>query len=687
MKDKFAAFIADFRKNRTRNIILLLVFAALVIYAYIISFSMVIPASKVLNADTDTFFSTNIQDISMVSGSEVTQTFTARGDVLGFQLDFSAEDASVQGTVQVSLTDMKTGTEVYRHDMKISDLGADSLESFFLDTPIYEAKGNQYKITITTAGQLAKSDVLVIKSSSVNTYNNGSLSVNGQKNGGDLHFKVFDSDNLFLVPVYWGVVAFVLVAFLILTYLLLLNKLKPQHMFVVCVLSIGTLYIFLMTPLSIPDEPAHYDTTYRYSNLVLMKGDPTPEEGAPKGDYILNRPSDVEFLKQFTISPMLKEYKYINRHLLDKVEDNVLVSSKAQLVKTTPYVYFPATFGITVARLLNLSSGAVFYAGRICNLLFFAFAGFFAIRKIPFGKMILFVAGMLPMTMQQVSSYSYDAVVYGLAFLFISYCLHAAFDDTELRRTDIFILCILGALLAPAKAVYVCLCLLVFLIPNERFKPLKMYSVKHRKAKCITAILGSAALSFLFFNLLNIMTNYVKIDTNVLSYGTVPGYTASFLLSHPGKLFMIIRLTLLNNSSYYLESMLGKFLGWLVLDVPSIYMYGFFGLLILSTIKIDQEKVFLTHKHKILILGILGSVFALVCAAMLLSFTPMTENSVLGVQGRYFLPVLPLALLFFRNDRIVLKRSMTQLMIFSVWVLQILTVADIFQWVLLQALK
>lgn len=683
MKEKFAAFRTDFRQNRARNIILILVFFALICYAYIIGFSTVVPASQVLNADTDTFYSTNSNDILMKNGSEVSQTITAKGDLLGFLLDFCEVDETYDGNLHVSLIDMQTGSEVFHNDMKTSDLGSDSMEPFYLENPIYGAEGNKYRIVITTDGQLTKDDRITVGSSSVDTYEDGNYFVDGVKFNGDLHFMVYGSDNQFLVPLYWGIVAFVLVAYLVLTYFLLLRKLRPQHMFVVSVLSIGILYMLLMTPLSIPDEPAHYDTTYRYSNLLMQKGTVPRKDGE---DQILSRAADVEFLQQFTISPTLSEYRFINSHIADKVEDTKLVSSDAQFVNTTPYVYFPATLGITLARLLNLSSGAVFYAGRICNLLFFAAAGFLAIRKIPFGKMILFVVGLLPMTMQQVSSYSYDAVVFGLAFLFISYCLHAAFGNEDLRRSDIAILCILGALLAPAKAVYVCLCLLVFLIPKERFTSLKLHSPKYRKAKCISAILGTSALSFLFFNLLNIITNYVNIDTNVLTYGTVPGFTASFLLSHPGKLFMIIRLTLLHNTSYYLESMLGKFLGWLIMEVPSIYMYGFFGLLILAAIKVEKEPVFLTNRHKVLLAGILGSVFALVCAAMLLSFTPMTENSVTGVQGRYFLPVLPLALLFFRNDRIVIKRSMTQLMIFGVWILQILTVADVFQWILLQAL-
>jgi uncharacterized membrane protein len=130
--------------------------------------------------------------------------------------------------------------------------------------------------------------------------------------------------------------------------------------------------------------------------------------------------------------------------------------------------------------------------------------------------------------------------------------------------------------------------------------------------------------------------------------------------------------------------MLGKYLGWLNLEISSLLLYSFFVLLILSAIKEDREKVHLTNRNRVLITFIVGSVFALVCAAMLLSFTPITSGIILGVQGRYFLPVLPLALLLFRNDKLVLKQNLTQHMIFAAWTLQILTFSYIFQWVLYQ---
>jgi uncharacterized membrane protein len=431
-----------------------------------------------------------------------------------------------------------------------------------------------------------------------------------------------------------------------------------------------------MTPLSVPDEPAHFDTTYQYSNVLLFEG-PALED-----NQILMRSDDVNFLKEFGNRPTIKGYHYLSDTMLEKIDDSSLVPVDAQLVKTTPYVYFPAAIGITIGRMMGLGSAAVFFMGRFANLIAFALAGFLSIRKIPFGKMVLFVVALLPMTMQQISSYSYDAVVFGLAFLFISYCLHAAFDEEELKRRDIVILSILGVFIAPAKAVYVCLILLVFLIPKERFSPLKMRG--NKKAKSIALVLGASGISFMAFNITNIIMNYLKADQSVLSYGEVPGFTVSYLFSHLGKFFLIVRRTLFYELSYYFESMLGKYLGWLNLEITGLLIYSFFALLILAAIKEDREKVHLTGKNKVLITFIVGSVFALVCAAMLLSFTPITAGIIVGVQGRYFLPVLPLALLLFRNDKFVLKKNMTQHMIFAVWTLQILSIAYVFQWVLYQ---
>ena len=53
-------------------------------------------------------------------------------------------------------------------------------------------------------------------------------------------------------------------------------------------------------------------------------------------------------------------------------------------------------------------------------------------------------------------------------------------------------------------------------------------------------------------------------------------------------------------------------------------------------------------------------VMLLIAGAMLVSWTSRDSMIIEGVQGRYFLPVLPLFLLLIRNETVVLKRDISR---------------------------
>ena len=46
--------------------------------------------------------------------------------------------------------------------------------------------------------------------------------------------------------------------------------------------------------------------------------------------------------------------------------------------------------------------------------------------------------------------------------------------------------------------------------------------------------------------------------------------------------------------------------------------------------------------------------------AMLLSWTSRDSQIIEGIQGRYFLPILPLFLLLLKNETVVLKRDISR---------------------------
>ena len=68
----------------------------------------------------------------------------------------------------------------------------------------------------------------------------------------------------------------------------------------------------------------------------------------------------------------------------------------------------------------------------------------------------------------------------------------------------------------------------------------------------------------------------------------------------------------------------------------------------------------------------------LIFAALLISYTYIGADTILGVQGRYFIPILPLALLLVQgNKKIVVRKSIEQELILGITGLQLYTIWSI----------
>ena len=129
-------------------------------------------------------------------------------------------------------------------------------------------------------------------------------------------------------------------------------------------------------------------------------------------------------------------------------EEAPLAVSPYPPVNTTPAAYVPQAIGISLARLLGLGSTALLFLGRLCNLLFFTGLTWLAMRRLPFGKEVLFGTALLPMTLHLSASFSYDVLIMGCMFWFTAVCLDLAYRQERVRVRDVVLL---AALMADGK--------------------------------------------------------------------------------------------------------------------------------------------------------------------------------------------------------------------------------------------
>ncbi len=399
---------------------------------------------------------------------------------------------------------------------------------------------------------------------------------------------------------------------------------QVEMAFLVGLISCGLLYSVVFAPGTVPDETYHFEASYKLADCIMLQG--------PTVDSLPVREDDSVLLDGMLQSWALGYDKY--RSVIDQFAS---------------YIKLPSALGIVLATLLNLGSFPLFYLGRFFNLLMFAALAYFAVRITPVGKNAMMVAGLLPMTLHLASSYSYDAGIMGLAFLLTGMCLRAVYGEGLMSRREKAGIVVVAVLLAPCKVVYTVIVLLVILIPRKRF------SSAAASARFKVVAIGFALLSLLVFRAAGLlqMAGVASSSTAEGSRGDEYGtfYSLSGLVSDPLNTVLLFLRTFDVQGSFYLDTLVGGSLAWFQVDLkaPLYITVALLFIVVLSAQRSEGDNVVIPGAHRVLCGGLALAGGLGVILSMLIGWTFTSESVVQGVQGRYFLPLLPMAALAMRS--------------------------------------
>jgi uncharacterized membrane protein len=127
-----------------------------------------------------------------------------------------------------------------------------------------------------------------------------------------------------------------------------------------------------------------------------------------------------------------------------------------------------------------------------------------------------------------------------------------------------------------------------------------------------------------------------------------------FILSHPVKFAFILFNDFNVNIQAYIAQFIGV-LGWLDTPLPSILYISYSFLLVFIALVDSRPNIIITLRDKLKIVAIVLSSILLIYLLTYLSWTPVGQELVEGIQGRYFIPVAPLLFLVLYNRRILLN--------------------------------
>lgn len=432
-------------------------------------------------------------------------------------------------------------------------------------------------------------------------------------------------------------------------YFFVKKEIDYSLLFPILVVVLGLIYLVIITPFSPPDEVTHYLATYRVSNMLLFK-DPDLADSA-----LLNY--DVFTVHNNTLHSFLQVFA--NIAFPAETGSTIQVNSIVSLSHSYPLEYIGPAIGFTVARLLRCNFMFSFYFGRLFGLIFFVFCVFLSIRRIPKFKLTLGLLSITPMALQQAASYSYDGFINGVSLFLISSLIYIYVNEYEITLSDYLCVLIPAMLLAPAKGAFGFI-ILPTIILFMLVIPVTKYS--NWKKKTIFIILIAVCITGMFFIFKSSTIIGEAFPNAKQSLDSVHGNKNELLgikkiIYEPVTTLRVFQSTLHNSAISWLFGSIGSVLSGMSLSVPSWIILLYVLVISLSVFR-GKEKVstFSPFTRIILFFGVL-SYIVVVMVSMYLSFTPYGSDVVAGIQGRYFIPILPLLFICLENDVLIMHKN------------------------------
>ncbi len=418
-----------------------------------------------------------------------------------------------------------------------------------------------------------------------------------------------------------------------------LRNIPPELIFVIVGLIYGLAFLFIIPPFQGFDEDGHF-----FKAMGLSEGQWMPEKTGDKvGIYVSE--GTWELVNAFWPSK--------NIYFKEKLEVNDITSklnisqnnkekhfadlSGMAVAVYSPVPYIIPAFAIMAGKFFNLPPLVLMYLARLANLIIWLLMAYLAIRITPVYKWALLTLALVPMAVFEAASVSSDGLTIGLSFLMIAYILKLALGKGNFVKTDFFILVILGLLIALTKSIYILLFFLFLLIPVNKFKSHKM---KYGLFFILFILTGLASVGWIW------LTNGLYVP--IFSTWSVTGQI-NFIFGHLFYYLTILFKTVVNYGIYYLIMFVGDF-GVSNVFAPFILVVIYFLMLIFVAL-VDKNEFKISLKQKLICLMIFIVTATTIFTFEYLTWNPVGYNNILGVQGRYFIPIAPLLLLVFYNKR------------------------------------
>lgn len=393
-----------------------------------------------------------------------------------------------------------------------------------------------------------------------------------------------------------------------------------EKQFLFLALVLGVLFIIILPPGQSPDEITHFRRAYGISDGILVPDEEVNSAGAIGSDI----PVTTNFFDK----------KAGHGTYADIVEQITLSSeetSKQPYTSAALYnfiCYIPQVLAALIGKLLGFSVLGMAYLMEIFNFVVWTFLAYFAIKLIPKFKSVAVFVALLPITLQEATSLSPDALTIGLSMFFVSYVLYLAYERKGvLGKKQLVILSVVSLVIGFCKIVYLPLVLLMLIIPSEKF------GSKKRKWIFLGVLFGVVAVLNLAW--LMVSARYlVEYRDGVNSKEQLMD-----IIKNPLKYTMVMFRTVSVHGQKWMLNMFGLTLGYFNFVLPAALLFVSFAIAVLLVGQRSEALKIRKFDRAIFVIVFL-IIVALIFTSLYMQWTPYGDEVIDGIQGRYFLPIL-----------------------------------------------
>ncbi len=407
--------------------------------------------------------------------------------------------------------------------------------------------------------------------------------------------------------------------------------------FLAAALLFGAALVVVTAPFHVPDEPAHF-----YRAVAISEGTLTAE--ALPGRTGATLPASLGALVDLFAESIAHPERGIDPGILAAARRIELEPEARSFLDfpttavTTPLSYLPQAAGVAAGRLFGAPTLVLLYLARLANLLAATALIHAGLRRLPAYRWLGVAIALTPMATFLRSSVSADALTFAIAFLFAATVARLAFGiEATVRPRDVALLCLLAAALCLTKAVYAPLVLAAAVIPVRRLR---------YPGRAILAYTLATAGAFIL----------AALTARPVETPLRPGVVIDSDQQVAGAVRDPLRFLEVAARSYgwygprYAEELIGR-LGWLNTPLPRPLLISYMVLLLGLLIADTKRQIAVAAWQRAVLAGATLATMLLISAALYALFMPVGSGYIAGVQGRYFLPIAPVAVWAFHGRR------------------------------------